>query len=262
MAFPKETYNLKAVTLILMCIIVGCYFLQLLIYYIFYNSNGYSWGCLLLNLGASELSKEVNCFQYHRLFTPLLLHNSFGHLLSNSISLLFVGFYIEFQIQNKLYYILLYVISGVIGNLTSLLFENNNVSVGASGAIIGLCGYFVTFFILNFDKMGPNQKFCYGIFFLIIFLNLFSGVSEGGNNVDMFSHIGGFLGGLACSMIIIYKSRVEYRFNQNVMKYLYYSSVTFVIGMPILTLIIINTKSVPDNTKYICSVHGNKLVFP
>lgn len=249
--FPKQIYNMKTVSFIIICIIVACFILQLLIYYIFYKSNGYSWNCLLLNLGASETSKVVNHYHYHRLFTPIILHNNFSHLFSNAISLLFIGFYVEYEIRNKINYIILFVGSGIFGNLASLLFGNNNISSGSSGAIIGLCGYFVIYFILNFEKMGHNQKCCYGIFFLILFLNLFAGIPEG-NNIDMFSHLGGFLGGLAISMILIYRSRIEYRFNQKVMIYLNYAAIIYVITVPILTLVAINMRNIIESEKFVC----------
>ena len=61
--------------------------------------------------------------------------------------------------------------------------------MSASGAILELCGYYVLFFIFNLNNINNNMKFCAIIFFVVIFLNLFSGISEGSNQVDIHSHI-------------------------------------------------------------------------
>ena len=38
-------------------------------------------------------------------------------------------------------------------------------------------------------------------------------LSEGGKNINMYAHIGGFLGGLAYSSILIYKKNIQYHNN-------------------------------------------------
>ena len=124
--------------------------------------------------------------------------------------------------------------------------------MGASGAILGLCGYYVLYFILNWDKMNYNQKCCSMMFFVIIFLNLISGFSEGSNSVDVHSHIGGFLAGLAFSMILTYRSQALLRFPRQYMKLLFYLSIAFLIGLPIITIIVINIKEIADNCEFIC----------
>ena len=250
--FPKAIYRFKTASFIIICILTGIYIIQLIAYYSFYKPNGYHWGCLLYHFGASEISSIANHFQYHRLITPMLTHNNFGHLFSNAISIAFIGFYVEYDLKNITNYILLFLLSGIIGNFCSLLFSYQNISMGASGAILGLCGYFVIYFILNWDNMNYNQKCCTLIFFIIIFMNLISGVSVGSSTVDIHSHIGGFLGGLAFSFILTYRSQLLYRFNQQYAKLIYYASIGFLVGLPLISLIVINLKEIPDNCEFIC----------
>lgn len=250
--FPKAIYKFKTASFIIICILTGIYIIQLIAYYSFYKPNGYHWGCLLYHFGASEISSIANHFQYHRLITPMLTHNNFGHLFSNAISIAFIGFYVEYDLKNITNYILLFLLSGIIGNFCSLLFSYQNISMGASGAILGLCGYFVLYFILNWDNMNYNQKCCTLIFFIIIFMNLISGVSVGSSTVDIHSHIGGFLGGLAFSFILTYRSQLLYRFNQQYAKLIYYASIGFLVGLPLISLIVINLKEIPDNCEFIC----------
>ena len=147
--FPRSVYKIKTVSFLIICIITAVYLFQLFLYYSIYKPKGYNWGCLLYHLGASELSSIANHYQYFRLITPIFTHNNFGHLFSNAISIVFIGFPVEYDLKNRTNYILLFLISGIIGNFCSLLFTYENISMGASGAILGLCAYYVLYFILN-----------------------------------------------------------------------------------------------------------------
>ena len=250
--FPKTIYKLKTASFIIICILTGIYFIQLIAFYSYYKPNGYTWGCLLYHFGASEISSIANHFQYHRLITPMLTHNNFGHLFSNAISIAFIGFYVEYDLKNITNYLLLFLLSGIMGNFCSLLFSYQNISMGASGAILGLCGYFSLYFILNWNNMNYNQKCCSLIFFIIIFMNLISGVSVGNGSVDVHSHIGGLLGGLAFGFILLYRNQSLYRMNPQYAKLIYYTAIGFLVGLPLISLIVINLKETPDNCEFIC----------
>jgi len=250
--FPKTIYKLKTASFLIICILTGIYFIQLIAFYSYYKPNGYTWGCLLYHFGASEISSIANHFQYHRLITPMLTHNNFGHLFSNAISIAFIGFYVEYDLKNITNYLLLFLLSGIMGNFCSLLFSYQNISMGASGAILGLCGYFSLYFILNWNNMNYNQKCCSLIFFILIFMNLISGVSVGNGSVDVHSHIGGLLGGLAFGFILLYRNQSLYRMNPQYAKLIYYTAIGFLVGLPLISLIVINLKETPDNCEFIC----------
>lgn len=250
----SSIYNIRTVTFVIICTNVAIFLLQSIIFYIYYQRKGYSWGCLLVTFGASQAGKIVNHYQYFRLITPILLHNSFAHLCSNSLSLVFLGFHVENDINNKINYFLLYGISGIIGNFSSILIDQKSVSIGASGAVIGLCGNFVVYFILNYKNMSDRKKYSYGFMFLVLFMNLFSGLSEGGESINMYSHIGGFLGGLAFSIILTYRKYFQHKFNQGPFKKLYYISLGFLVFLPIITLIVINSKKISNLADFICYV--------
>ena len=250
--FPKTIYKLKTASFIIICILTGIYFIQLIAFYSYYKPNGYTWGCLLYHFGASEISSIANHFQCHRLITPMLTHNNFGHLFSNAISIAFIGFYVEYDLKNITNFLLLFLLSGIMGNFCSLLFSYQNISMGASGAILGLCGYFSLYFILNWNNMNYNQKCCSLIFFILIFMNLISGVSVGNGSVDVHSHIGGLLGGLAFGFILLYRNQSLYRMNPQYAKLIYYTAIGFLVGLPLISLIVINLKETPDNCEFIC----------
>ncbi len=182
----------------------------------------------------------------------MALHNSIAHMGSNSLSLFFLGFQVENEIKNKIYYAVLYFISGLAGNFLSLIFNQNSISVGASGAIIGLCGNFVIYFLLNYRKMSERKRYSYGTMFLFLFINLFSGLTEGGENINMASHIGGFLGGFAFSIILTFKRDVKLQFNNSFARKLYYLSIIFLIALPIISIMVVALKKVGNTADYIC----------
>ena len=244
-------YKIKTVTSIIMILNISIYIIQLIAYYSYFEKNNKNWSCLILTLGAFQAGKIKNHNQYFRFFSSMFLHNSIAHLGSNSISLFFLGYQTENEINNKVQYLLLYLISGLEGNFMSILFNQLSISVGASGAIIGLCGNFVIFFLMNYRQMSQRKKYSYGIMFLILFMNLFSGLSEGGENINMASHIGGFLGGFAYSIILKFKN-YQLREQNSLAKKMYFCSVSFLFLLPFIATAVVAYKNVSDVAEYIC----------
>ena len=240
------------VTFVLLVLNISIYIFQLFAFYSYFQKKNDSWGCLLITFGAFQVGKIKNHYQYHRFFTSMFLHNSMAHVGSNCLSLFFLGFQTENEINNINQYLMLYILSGLAGNFLSMLINQINISVGASGAIIGLCGNFVIYFLLNYRKMSQRKKYSYGILFLFLFINLFSGLSEGGENINMASHIGGFLGGFAYSIILTFKNNIQLQFNNSFARKLYYISVTFLVLLPIVSIVVVAYKNVANVTDYIC----------
>ena len=245
--FPSSIYNMKALTFILICILIIIYILQIIIYLILFKRN---WTCTIYKLGATEINAIIGSYQYHRLLTSIFIHYNFFHLLTNVISLFFLGFYVEYLINNKIYYISLYIISGLYGNLISLLLSPNDISLGASGSIVGLCGYFFIYFILNYNNIQRQEKFFFAIFFLIMIMNLFSGFSSGG--VDVWSHLGGLLTGFFISLIIMKKSNLGYRYDEKVITYIYYFGFFYLGIIPILDIIFLFGKKYYNISNSLC----------
>ena len=246
--FVKSIYKILSVTTILLIINIIVFIVQIIVYYSYYKIKKRSWSCLLISFGAFQGGKIRNHYHYHRFFSSMFLHNSTLHLITNCISLFFLGYHIENEINNKLKFILLYFISGLSGNFLSLLFDQKNISVGASGAIIGLCGYFIIYFILNYKNMSKAKKISYAIIFIFLFINLFSGFFEVG--INMACHFGGLLGGLAFSSILIYGKYKK--LNIKLAKTLLAISILFLIILPIITIAVIYTKNISNTADYIC----------
>ena len=250
--YVPSIYKIRTVTCFLLIINISVYLLQILAFYLYYAKRGDSWSCLIITFGAFQGGKVKNHYQYHRFITSDFLHNSIAHVGSNSLSLFFLGFQVENEIKNKLHYGLLYFVSGLTGDLLSLIHNQNNISLGASGCIIGLCGNFVIYFLLNYRNMSDRKKYTYGSMFLMLFINLFSGLSEGGENINMAAHMGGFLGGFAVSIILTYKKNYRLRFNNPSARKLYYMAVAFLISLPLIAIGVLILKKIPNITDHIC----------
>ena len=102
--------------------------------------------------------------------------------------------------------------------------------------------------------MSDRKKYSYGSMFLILFINLFSGLSEGGENINMASHIGGFLGGFAVSIILTYRKNIRLRFNNPLARKLYYAAILFLILLPLTAIGLLIFKKILNTIDYICKI--------
>ncbi|MEH7249956.1 rhomboid family intramembrane serine protease [Neobacillus niacini] len=94
--------------------------------------------------------------EYWRLITPIFMHGGFAHVLFNSFSLVLFGPALE-SLLGKGRFILVYLVSGILANVATLMLEPlTYVHVGSSGAIFGLFGYYIS--IILFRKHMLSQQ--------------------------------------------------------------------------------------------------------
>ena len=90
--------------------------------------------------------------EWYRLFTSMFLHFGIYHLVNNMAVLLFMGDMVEKAVGHWKY-LMIYLGSGLVGNLLSLYMDiqsqSNIVSAGASGAIYGIIGGVFVLMIKN-----------------------------------------------------------------------------------------------------------------
>ena len=130
--------------------------------------------------------------QYWRLFTVALVHGGFFHLGFNLYALHILGMPVE-QFFGRTRYIIILLVSLVLGSLASALFNNPYIaSVGASGMVFGLFGALA----LISARVGVEWR---GII-VIVLINFALGFIIGG--VDWRSHVGGLLGGTLITLIL------------------------------------------------------------
>ena len=134
---------------------------------------------------------NYNVTEYpYRLITSLFFHFGFIHLALNMWALYVFGTVAE-QIYGTRFFIALYFICGIFGNLVS---STDIVSAGASGAIMGLGGVLTTVAFLK-PQMGLNKKGLVGI----MLLNLMIGVLT--PQINNMAHVGGFMMGALMAYI-------------------------------------------------------------
>lgn len=154
----------------------------------------------MLEHGAMYVPYVVEQGEYYRLFTCLFLHFDFSHLMNNMVTLVVIGKYVE-PVLGKIRFLLVYFISGLLGNVLSLVVEiftfKYSVSAGASGAIFGLTGALLMLTILCKGCVENVTK--QGMLFMVA-VSLYLGFTSQG--VDNLAHVGGLLGGLAVTFLI------------------------------------------------------------
>ncbi len=196
------------ITYLLMVICVFAYILPIL-----YNNDQYILNkfCIYGNY--------VRGGEYYRLLTGTFLHGNIIHLLCNMYALYILGSQLE-SFVGKIKFLIIYLFSALTGSLLSLVFLNNGVSIGASGAIFGLAGALIYFGLHYRVYLGSVVK---TNLIPIIILNLSLGFVMKG--IDNWAHIGGLIGGLLANMAlgVKYKSKTSERVNGIIISIIYLS---------------------------------------
>ena len=146
---------------------------------------------------------SIRAGQYYRLLTGVILHGSIMHLLLNCYCLYVLGSQIE-SFLGKVKYFVIYLFSGIIGSLFSIIFGGSVASIGASGAIFGLMGallYFGYFYRVYLGNVVKSQ------IIPMILLNLGVGFLVSG--IDNAAHIGGLIAGLLVTMALGVKDKTS-----------------------------------------------------
>ncbi len=150
----------------------------------------YQWGqynLLVLSYGA-----------YYQLFTSMFIHASIVHLAGNMLFLLIFGLRAE-EMFSLPEYLGIYLIGGLVGNMLSLVFGPDFLSVGASGAIFALFGATVIY-----DRKAMQQSIVGALIFafFLFFINM-------GEGVNILAHLGGLAFGLVVGYIIASRRKPE-----------------------------------------------------
>ena len=183
--------QLPAITLILFALCVGifCYLAQWMSYEDVDQSA-------LIHLGANVASLTLSGEPW-RLLSSVFLHSSFPHLLMNMFALLVVGAVAE-RILGKWRLLIVWLFSGVFGGLISACYalresEQIVISVGASGAIMGIAGAAIaTQLASGAGTYHKNQRRVFSLLGMVA-LTLLYGARQTG--IDNACHIGGLIAG-------------------------------------------------------------------
>lgn len=142
--------------------------------------------------------------EYWRFVTPIFIHYGLMHFAINSVILYYMGQQVE-AIYGHGRFFLIYLLSGVLGNVLGFAFNDMNVqAVGASTSLFGIFGAFIVLGI-HF-KNNPGIQAMVRQFSLFIVLNLVFGLFD--QTIDMYGHLGGLIGGILMGNIVALPMRV------------------------------------------------------
>ncbi|WP_209395760.1 rhomboid family intramembrane serine protease [Rhodoferax sp. AJA081-3] len=184
------------VTATLLAVNIGVFLLMLLAGAGFWHTpNGVqlAWGA---NFGPATQDG-----QWWRLFTALFIHFGVVHLALNMWALWDVGRLVE-QLYGRWRFAGLYVVSGLLGNLLSLVLHGNQaVSGGASGAIFSLYGALLVFLWRARRSVEPGEfRWLFGA--ALLFSSLMLGVGFVVPGIDNAAHGGGLLAGALLGLVL------------------------------------------------------------
>lgn len=142
--------------------------------------------------------------EYWRFVTPIFIHYGLMHFAINSVILYYMGQQVE-AIYGHGRFFLIYLLSGVLGNVLGFAF--NDMNVQAAGASTSLFGIFGAFIVLGIHfKNNPGIQAMVRQFSLFIVLNLVFGLFD--QTIDMYGHLGGLIGGILMGNIVALPMRV------------------------------------------------------
>ena len=127
-----------------------------------------------------------------RLLTPIFLHAGILHIAGNLWMLLRFGYVLETR-WGWWRFALVYLLAGVGASFWSAVLGTESVSVGASGAIMGLIGADIAYVLYNFHEI-PDVKVEAMFIVATVVLNFLFGLSQVG--IDNWAHLGGLVMGL------------------------------------------------------------------
>ena len=190
--------------------------------------------------------------EYWRLFTAMFLHVGLIHLLFNVFALFIFGQIVE-RAFGQIKFIVIYISSGLTGSIFSFSFNPISIGAGASGAIFGILGALVAYFLMNRQKYGVlGQQNLTGVV-VISSINLLLGFITPG--IDNWAHIGGFSSGLLIGLVLTPKYEAINK------SYLYTEQETDINTLvkrwwiiPIITIVLfictwLGIENIPDNAQ-------------
>ncbi|MGB8738018.1 MAG: rhomboid family intramembrane serine protease [Rhodomicrobium sp.] len=157
----------------------------------------------LIALGALDKSLVVEDGQWWRLFSAPLLHGGPLHIALNGVALFFAGAVLE-NVTGRAWFAAIFAVSAIAGAAMSLLINPGSlISVGASGAIMGL---FAAAFAAGYRYPAESRMRGFlvsGSLRVLIpsMIPLFGGLT--GGPIDYAAHLGGAVGGVVTGALLV-----------------------------------------------------------
>jgi rhomboid protease GluP len=154
----------------------------------------------LLALGGLQYVATVGSDEWYRMFLAPLMHTGLVHLLINGLALFVAGRILEPAIGAR-WFAALFVVSGLAGSTASLMInDRTTVSVGASGAIMGL---FAAMLVLSCRFAAPMRGRLRFTAIPVLIAAMLPMASASFGMVDIGAHLGGAIAGGAAALLLI-----------------------------------------------------------
>jgi rhomboid protease GluP len=156
----------------------------------------------LVALGGLNKPLVLQSGEWYRIFSSTLLHADIVHLALNGFCLYLAGVMLESFVGRR-WFFALFVVGGVCGSLLSLAANPDSVvSVGASGAIMGLLAAAL---VCSFRYPSGVQRTQIQMTTLQILIPslLPLAVSRTGQHIDFAGHLGGALSGALVGLVML-----------------------------------------------------------
>ena len=128
----------------------------------------YQWG--------GNFRLAVTHGEWWRLGTYMFLHAGAMHLIMNAFALLYIGMFLE-PLLGKLRFAAAYIFTGIFAGVMSITLHASSVGVGASGAIFGMYGVFLSLLTTKYIQKTLRKTMLRSIMFFVL-LNLLYGLLE------------------------------------------------------------------------------------
>ncbi len=128
-------------------------------------------------------------------FAPFL-HGGIYHLVANTVPFVTLGWLIMLRRTSD--FLIVSVISALVGGLGTWLFGRPSIHIGASGVIFGFLGYLLT---RGWFERKP-LSIALSLFVAIVYGSMIGGVLPVNGWVSWEGHLFGFLGGVAAAWLM------------------------------------------------------------
>ena len=135
--------------------------------------------------------------------TMHFLHNGFGHLISNSVPLLILGFFVSALGKMRQVTFLIMLLSG----LLVWIFARDGLHAGASGLVMGYWGYLISnaFFHRSFKNISI------AIITILIYGGAVFTLLDFRTEISFEGHIFGFLSGITSAWLLAERKKAKVR---------------------------------------------------
>jgi len=133
--------------------------------------------------------------EFFRLFTAMFLHIGLMHFVYNALSTYIFGTRVERHF-GQVQFLVIYLASGLLGNVAQICYSQNSLAAGASGAVFGLMG-------ATLAMTQITRKRLDGLSFYVMLIFMLVGLAHGffEPNVGNAAHVGGLVTGYAIGLL-------------------------------------------------------------